>query len=80
MSLGLKKALSLYNITKDFLTTGIFPLNCTAMDSKLMPSEIFQSLLAPTTGTIPAGRSGHLPTIADYNLPPEDEGKEQYFY
>ena len=41
MSLALRKALSASNIKKGFSATGIFSLNFHAMDSHLLPSEVF---------------------------------------
>lgn len=41
VSLVLRKALSVNNIQKGFSATGIFPLNFHAVDSHLLPSEVF---------------------------------------
>ena len=41
VSLALRKALSASNIKKGFSATGIFPLNFHAVDSHLLPSEVF---------------------------------------
>lgn len=52
VSLALRKALSVNNIQKGFSATGIFPLDFHAVDSHLLPSEVF---------TTPDGgdRAGH---------------------
>ena len=50
VSLALQKALSESNIKKGFSATGIFPLNFHAMDSHLLPSEVF---------TTPDGEAKH---------------------
>ena len=41
VSWGLKKALTHNNITKIFMTSGIWPLNPSAMDGNMKPSESY---------------------------------------
>jgi hypothetical protein len=43
VSLVLRKALSKNNIEKGFSKTGIYPLNQTAVDKQLAPSQSFQN-------------------------------------
>lgn len=43
VSLALQKALTMENITKGFLTTGIWLLNPDAMEGKMNPSQIHQN-------------------------------------
>jgi hypothetical protein len=76
VSLGLKKALLNHNITKGFETTGIFPLNRTAMDSKLTPSENFEAMHDRARDTLPdeIGAECLMAAAAgDPEAPPEGE-------
>ena len=43
VSLGLRKALSVCNISSGFRRTGIYPLNSQAVDAHLTPSEVYRS-------------------------------------
>jgi hypothetical protein len=58
VSLGLRKALSVHNITKGFQTTGIFSLNRKAVDSKLMPSINFETEQEQGRRNVPTGAAG----------------------
>jgi hypothetical protein len=55
VSLGLKKALSVHNITKGFESTGIYPLNQVAVQSKLAPSQNFEIVEIRDGGTLLGG-------------------------
>jgi hypothetical protein len=55
VSLGLKNALSVYIITKGFESTGIYPLNRAAVQSKLAPSQNFDTMQVRDGGTLPGG-------------------------
>jgi len=49
ISHALKRALSVKNVTKGFETTGIYPINASAMNSKMGPSGVYERTRAEPT-------------------------------